>query len=141
MTDEPCLCTTLRQAAHAATEIYDRALEPTGLKITMYRVLKRLAEAERPTITELARIVELDRSSLGRNLRVLQRMKLVKFSDSDDERAKVVSLTPLGTTTLEGARPLWRKAQAKMRASLGKDADAVYAVRAVVGEEAERLRA
>jgi DNA-binding MarR family transcriptional regulator len=141
MTDEPCLCTTLRQAAHAATEIYDRALEPTGLKITMYRVLKRLAEAERPTITELARIVELDRSSLGRNLRVLQRMKLVKFSDSDDERAKVVSLTPLGIATLEEARPLWRKAQAKMRASLGKDADAVYAVRAVVGEEAERLRA
>jgi DNA-binding MarR family transcriptional regulator len=141
MTDEPCFCTTLRQAAHAATEIYDRALEPTGLKITMYRVLKRLAEAERPTITELARIVELDRSSLGRNLRVLQRMKLVRFSDSDDERAKVVSLTPLGTATLDEARPLWRKAQAKMRASLGKDADAVYAVRAVVGEEAERLRA
>jgi DNA-binding MarR family transcriptional regulator len=141
MTDEPCLCTTLRQAAHAATEIYDRALEPTGLKITMYRVIKRLADADKPTITELARIVDLDRSSLGRNLRVLQRMKLVKFTDAEDERAKVVVLTPLGHATLEEARPLWRKAQAKMRASLGKEADSVYAVQSVVAKELDRLRA
>src|ERR1700741_2689109 len=100
MSDDPCLCTSLRQAAHLATEIYDRALEPTGLKITMYRVLRRLSEADQPTISELARIVELDRSSLGRNRRVLQRMKLVKFSGGWDERAKVVSLTPFGHVTL-----------------------------------------
>ncbi|MBY0381676.1 MAG: MarR family winged helix-turn-helix transcriptional regulator [Xanthobacteraceae bacterium] len=141
MSDDPCICTSLRQAAHLATEIYDQALEPSGLKITMFRVMRRLSEADQPTISELARIVELDRSSLGRNLRVLQRMKLVRFSDGDDERAKVVSLTPLGVATLEDAKPLWRRAQARMRTMLGEGADTVYAVRASVGEEAARLRA
>ncbi|MBX9711369.1 MAG: MarR family transcriptional regulator [Xanthobacteraceae bacterium] len=139
MNDEPCFCTTLRQAAQAATEIYDRALEPSGLKITMYRVLRRLSEAERPTISELARIVELDRSSLGRNLRVLQRARLVKFGDGDDERSTIVSLTPQGRDALETARPLWRKAQARMRASLGTDADSVYSIRATVHANAEQL--
>lgn len=141
MSDDPCLCTSLRQAAHLATEIYDRALEPTGLKITMFRVLRRLSEADRPTISELAKIVELDRSSLGRNLRVLQRMKLVKFSDADDERARVVMLTPFGHITLEEAKPLWRKAQARMRAVLDGDADIIHALRTTFSEEAARQRA
>ena len=137
MTDEPCLCTTLRQAAQAATEIYDRALEPSGLKITMFRVLRRLSEADDPSISELARIVELDRSSLGRNLRVLQRAGLIKFADGEDERATIVSLTRQGHAALEAAKPLWRKAQARMRASLGHEMDSVYSIRAKVHADAE----
>jgi DNA-binding MarR family transcriptional regulator len=135
MTDEPCLCTTLRQAAQAATEAYDRALEPSGLKITMFRVLRRLSEAGKPTISELARIVELDRSSLGRNLRVLQRAKLVKFTEGDDERTTIVALTPQGRDALEIAKPLWRKAQAQMRAALGRETDTVYSIRDKVGAD------
>ena len=123
-----------------ATEAYDRALEPSGLKITMYRVLRRLSEAGKPTISELARIVELDRSSLGRNLRVLQRARLVKFAEGDDERTIIVTLTPQGREALEIARPLWRRVQAQMRAALGEEADAVYSIRAKVGADARQLQ-
>ncbi|HEY0219413.1 MAG TPA: helix-turn-helix domain-containing protein [Afipia sp.] len=135
MNDEPCLCTSLRQAAHTATEIYDRALETSGLKVTMFRVLRRLAEADRPTISALARIVDLDRSTLGRNLKVLERDGLIVFNEGEDERAKIVKLTPKGRAALEKAKPLWRKAQTKMRATLGKEKDSVLRILARVNAD------
>ncbi|RTL51867.1 MAG: MarR family transcriptional regulator [Bradyrhizobiaceae bacterium] len=133
MSDDPCLCTSLRQAAHAATEIYDRALEPSGLKITMFRVLRRLEGAEKPTISQLARIVDLDRSTLGRNLKILERDGLITFCEGEDERAKIVKLTSKGRAALEKARPLWRRVQAKMRAALGNEEKSVFRILARVG--------
>ncbi len=137
MNDEPCLCTSLRQAAHAATEMYDRALESSGLRVTMFRVLRRLEEADKPTISALARIVDLDRSTLGRNLKVLERDGLIAFSDGEDERAKIVKLTAKGKAALEKAKPLWRKAQARMRASLGREKDTVFRILARVNADTD----
>jgi DNA-binding MarR family transcriptional regulator len=139
MNSEPCLCTGLRQAAHAATEIYDRALEPSGLKITMFRVLRRLSEVDEPTISELARIVDLDRSSLGRNLKVLERQNLVRLTEGKDERSKVVRLTHKGSAALEKAMPLWAKAQARMKIVLGSNKTTVFDVLAKVNQEMQAI--
>lgn len=135
MDQETCLCTSLRQAAHATTEIYDRALASSGLKITMFRVLRRLSLAGEPTISELAHIVGLDRSSLGRNLKVLERDGLVRFTEGDDERSKLVRLTPKGRAALDKALPLWAQVQATLRSVLGRDKDAVLSILAKVGAE------
>jgi DNA-binding MarR family transcriptional regulator len=86
----------------------------------MYRLLKRAAEAGRPNISELSRIVGLDRSTLGRNLRVLERQNLIRFESAKDERARVVVLTPKGEAALAKARPLWREAQETMQLILGE---------------------
>jgi DNA-binding MarR family transcriptional regulator len=135
MTGDICLCTGLRQAAHAMTEIYDEALAPSGLKITMFRVIRRLSEAGAPTISELANIVGLDRSSLGRNLKVLEREKLVTFVGSTDERSKVVQLTSKGRKALETALPLWHGVQKRMKSTLGAEKDAVFRVLSIVEAE------
>jgi DNA-binding MarR family transcriptional regulator len=135
MTDDTCLCTGLRQAAHAITQIYDEALAPSGLKITMFRVIRRLSEAGEPTISELAKIVGLDRSSLGRNLKVLERDKLVTFVGGADERSKVVQLTAKGRKALEIALPLWRGVQKRMKSTLGAEKDAVVRVLAIMEAE------
>lgn len=137
MTDDTCLCTGLRQAAHAITQIYDTALAPSGLKITMFRVIRRLSEAGEPTISELAKIVGLDRSSLGRNLKVLERDRLVTFLGGTDERSKVVQLTARGRKALEIALPLWRGVQKRMKSTLGAEKDAVFRVLSIM--EAEML--
>jgi DNA-binding MarR family transcriptional regulator len=110
------------------TEIYDRALAPSGLKITMFRVLRRLSDAGSPTITELAELVELDRSSLSRNLKILERDGLVYFKGSDDERSKVVQLTPAGKAALKKALPLWLKVQARMKLEIGEEQDSILAI-------------
>jgi DNA-binding MarR family transcriptional regulator len=135
MTDDICLCTGLRQAAHAMTEIYDEALAPSGLKITMFRVIRRQSEAGEPTISELAGIVGLDRSSLGRNLKVLEREQLVTLIGGADERSKVVQLTDKGRKALKTALPLWRSVQQRMKSTLGAEQDAVFRVLSMVQAE------
>jgi DNA-binding MarR family transcriptional regulator len=117
------------------TAIYDEALAPSGLKITMFRVLRRLAEAQEPTITELAAIVDLDRSSLGRNLKVLERDGLVAFGGGEDERKKVVRLTTKGKAALAKAKPLWLGVQRRMKAKLSAEADALLRMMSVVRAE------
>jgi DNA-binding MarR family transcriptional regulator len=136
MNDDPCLCTGLRQAALAATQIYDEVLQPTGLKITMFRLLRRISEAGQPTISELARIVDLDRSTLGRNLKVLERLGHVQLAGGRDDRSKIVSLTARGKIRLEKALPLWTKAQRSMQSWLGDDKAAVYRILSKVNREA-----
>jgi DNA-binding MarR family transcriptional regulator len=138
MNDDRCLCTGLRQAALAATQIYDEALAPSGLKITMFRLLRRISEAGQPTISELARIVDLDRSTLGRNLKVLERLGLVQLAGGQDERSKVVSLTAKGRTKFEKALPLWAQAQRSMQSRLGDERAAVYRILSKLDREAVR---
>jgi DNA-binding MarR family transcriptional regulator len=136
MNDEVCLCTGLRQAAHAMTEIYDEALAPSGLKITMFRVIRRLSEAGEPTISDLAKIVALNRSSLGRNLKVLEREQLVTFVGGEDERSKVVQLTRKGKVALTTAMPLWMDVQTRMKSKLKAEQDAIVRVLSIVSAEA-----
>ena len=114
MENGPCLCTALRQAALASTAHYDQVLAPSGLKVTMYRLLKNLHALDRPNISHLAERVGLDRSTLGRNVRVLERDGFVARVGSDDERERLIALTTKGRNALEQARPLWAKAQRQM---------------------------
>ena len=125
MNTDDCLCTALRRAALASTALYDEALAPTGLKVTMYRLLKKAAEGEPPSISELARRMGLDRSTLGRNVRVLEREGLVVLRPANaDGRERTVALTAGGRSALEAAVPLWRRAQRDMRARIGgRDAE------------------
>jgi DNA-binding MarR family transcriptional regulator len=135
MINDTCLCTALRQAAHAMTAIYDEALSPSGLKITMFRVVRRLSEAGEPTITELAAIVDLDRSSLGRNLKILERDGFVALGGGEDERSKVVRLTRKGKAALARAKPLWLGVQRRMKAKLLTETDALLRTTSVVKAE------
>ncbi|HLW02521.1 MAG TPA: MarR family winged helix-turn-helix transcriptional regulator [Ktedonobacterales bacterium] len=117
----PCYCVTLRRASQAITELYDAALAPSGLKITQLSLL-RAVEREGPvSITALADAVYLDRTTLGRNLHVLEREGLVSLVPGFDLRERLVQLTDQGVATLEAAAPLWEQAQATVREALGKE--------------------
>lgn len=122
MTDK-CICTSLRQAAQASTALYDRMLAPSGLKVTMFRLLRRIEASPDVTITRLADLVGLDRSTLGRNLKVLERQGLLELPPHADARARSMVLTPAGKLALERAMPLWAKVQADIKAALGADLD------------------
>ena len=111
--DDRCICTALRQVAAQSTAYYDTMLAPSGLRVTMFRLLRRIEVVNSVTITELAEIVGLDRSTLGRNLRVLEKQSLIAIATKDDGRARRVSLTQTGREKLQQAVPLWREAQRK----------------------------
>jgi DNA-binding MarR family transcriptional regulator len=118
MLEVACLCTNLRRAARAITELYDAALAPSGLKVTQFSLMRAVDRLEAPSISEVAAATGLDRSTLGRNLRVLARDGLVGLGAGADERARLVSLTDKGRAALETAEPLWLEAQARAASAI-----------------------
>lgn len=116
----PCHCSTLRRASRALTALYDRALEPAQLTLPQFSLLRRIQRAGPASLTRLAQVVQLERTTLGRNLRPLEEAGLVESRASEtDARERVIALTPAGVQALDAAVPLWRKAQGKVEQHLG----------------------
>ncbi len=115
-----CHCTRLRRTAHALTRLYDAALAETGLTVTQFSLLRTISRLEQPYITTLAEATGLERSTLGRNLRPLERAGLIEFTAGDDGRTRLVRLSRAGRRTLGRAIPLWQHAQDQVHKSLGE---------------------
>ncbi|WP_113890970.1 MarR family winged helix-turn-helix transcriptional regulator [Roseiarcus fermentans] len=115
----PCYCAALRAAARKTTALYDGALAPAGIGVAQFSLMRRIKSVGTVSLTELARLAELDRSTVGRNVKVLARMGLVAEIPADDQRETAVAVTEAGRQTLRRARPLWEAAQARIEAALG----------------------
>ncbi|HEX4204416.1 MAG TPA: MarR family winged helix-turn-helix transcriptional regulator [Ktedonobacteraceae bacterium] len=117
-----CHCITLRYAAQTLTEVYDRVLAPGGLKVTQYVLLESILQGEaEQSMTDLAAKLGSDRSTIGRNVRVLSRDGLVSLSRGSDRREHTVHVTQKGRETVSLATPLWQKAQTAVVDTLGED--------------------
>jgi DNA-binding MarR family transcriptional regulator len=118
---ETCNCLAIRQAARQITQMYDVALAPVGLRTTQYSVLNRLDRLGPSSVQDLADALVLDRSTLGHNLRPLERNGFIRLAtDRDDRRTRRLELTASGKAKLESAGPLWRAAQARFESNYGK---------------------
>jgi DNA-binding MarR family transcriptional regulator len=106
-----CACFNTRKVARLLGQVYDRALEPSGLKNTQFTALSVAARQGPLSITELSRSMEIERTTLTRNLQVLERDGLVKLGAGVDGRSKTVIVTPKGRRRLQAALPLWADAQ------------------------------
>jgi DNA-binding MarR family transcriptional regulator len=128
-----CACFNTRKTARVLGQVYDRALEPSGLKNTQFTALAVAADYDGISITELSQAMEIERTTLTRNLKLLERDGLLKVGPGPDGRSKMVVLTPKGRRRLDAALPLWRAAQqrvlrefgAKRWESLQKELDAM----------------
>lgn len=118
MFDVACYCTQSRRLARWLTDAYDTALAPSGLKVTQFSLLRMAGRLETPTISALAEATGLERSTLGRNMKVLQKDGWVALSAGDDERTRVVTLTKAGHLAVQRALPLWEQAQAHVQSRL-----------------------
>jgi DNA-binding MarR family transcriptional regulator len=114
-----CACFSLRKAARAVTQRYDDALRPAGLRTTQFSLLALLRLAGPAPLTRLAEEAVMDRTTLGRNLKVLQRDGLVRVLPGEDARVREVEITRKGVTKLEETFPYWQRAQRSMARSLG----------------------
>jgi DNA-binding MarR family transcriptional regulator len=120
---EICNCAALRQAARRVTRFYDEALAPTGLGVNQFSILARLSSVGPSTIQDLARLLVMDRSTLGHLLRPLEKRGLVKLDVSEqDRRSCIVALTPAGKAAVAKARSRWAAAQRRFESAFGKDA-------------------
>ncbi len=116
-----CACFNLRKTARAITQLYDEALRPSGLRCTQFSLLIATTMLEPVTVTHLAEIVVMDRTTLARNLKPLEKMGLMGVEPGDDQRTRIVTLTTRGKEVLSKALPLWEKAQDRVVKGLGQE--------------------
>lgn len=115
-----CTCFAVRRAARHITQAYDGHLAPTGLRTTQYSLLNVLAATGSGSLAAVARSMGLDRTTLGRNLRPLERDGLVSITiDPEDRRGRLLLITPAGKEKLGEARICWTAAQAAFEARYG----------------------
>lgn len=119
-----CTCARLRRLTRRITAVYDRELAAEGLRVTQYSllsVLKRAAGADGMPVTELAARMDMDRTTLTRNLKPLIDQDYAALApDAQDRRVRRALLTPRGLQALEAARPHWLRAQQEVNRTLGE---------------------
>lgn len=104
------------------TAIYDAALAPVGLGVAQYGLLRKVERGGPLSLTDLSRLAELDRSTVGRNARVLAKAGLLQFDGGGDDRREArVALTDKGRDVLAQAATCWAGAQAHVEARVGAD--------------------
>ncbi len=120
----PCTCGSLRRASRRLSQLYDTALAPIGIKSTQYSILTEVERGSGGAVSmsELAAAMVMDRSTLGHNLRPLQRDELLVLRLSpEDRRKRRVELTKKGRTLLLQARRSWRRAETRFEKIFGKE--------------------
>jgi DNA-binding MarR family transcriptional regulator len=115
-----CACFNLRKTSRTITQFFDERLKPSGLIVTQFTVLVTVAIIKSGTINELAEILVMDRTTLTRNLKPLEREGWIKSEPGQDRRTRVISLTANGEATLAKALPLWKQAQYTVEETLGQ---------------------
>jgi DNA-binding MarR family transcriptional regulator len=119
-----CTCGSLRRASRRVSQFYDAALAPIGIKSTQFSILSEIERGslEGPvTRRELASVMVMDRSTLGHNLRPLQRDRLLALRlEREDRRKRYVELTARGRAVLRKARRVWRVAEGRFEKLFGR---------------------
>lgn len=109
-----CACNTARRLSRALTREYDRALKPSGLKSTQFMVLVGALLGRKTRVGTLAEHLGLERTTLTRNLALLERDGFVKTTQGSDARARIVNVSAKGRTAVLSALPLWKKVQKRV---------------------------
>lgn len=118
---EMCACSNLRKAARAVTQFFDARLAPSGLRSTQLGILATLHHLGPRKLSDLADILVMDRTTLTRNLRPLERRGFIKLDPGDDRRTRKVALTPEGGEAMSEAFPLWCEAQNEIAGRFGAE--------------------
>jgi len=117
-----CLCLASRRAARTITRGFDRHLRPHGLRATQFSLLAVLELGGQRSIGDLADTLGADRTTLTRNLALIEEQGLIRIRPGEDPRARIVAITSKGKSLLTRAFPAWREAQSALGAAIGSTA-------------------
>jgi DNA-binding MarR family transcriptional regulator len=117
-----CACDQLRRVTRGVTQVYDNAVVASGLKITQLPIFVGLASEGDLPLSALADALALDRTTLTRNLKVLEDRGLVRtYEHPDDARVRMVSITLDGSAMLTAALERWAKVQEFVEERFGRE--------------------
>src|SRR5258705_9770995 len=116
-----CFCLASRQAARRITRLYDSRMQPSGIRVTQFTILSQLMLRGEMPIGKLASILGMERTTLTRNLTLLEQQKWISSKAGDDPRSRMLAITGQGRGMVgRGVSPL-SKTQAEAGKTLGAD--------------------
>lgn len=120
-----CLATRVRQLSRIVTRIYDDAMRPLGITASQYTLLTQLASRDGITAVEIGHELDIEKSTLSRNLKRLLALGHLSMDPPAGRRGRGLHLTPKGQAVLKEAYPIWQDAQKRSTAAMGAESRAV----------------
>ncbi len=114
-----CTAFNLKKATRIVQNLFDEAFKPMGLEGTQYTVLGHIFVHGPISLTKLADLMHVDRTTLARNLAPLEKKEFIEIKQGSDRRAKIINITSGGKEVLSDALPLWKKTQEEIKTALG----------------------
>ncbi len=124
-TSETCLATRVRQLSRIVTRVYDDALRPLGITGSQYTLPAQLASRDGITAVEIGPDLDIEKSTLSRNLKRLLALGHIVMDPPAGRRGRGLHLTPKGQVVLKDAFPIWQDAQKRTVGAMGSDSRSV----------------
>ncbi len=125
-----CLVFRVRMLSRMITAIYDDALAGVGLKASQFNLLVTAVNREETRPAELAKFLEMDESTLSRNVERMCAKGWLRLQSDADRRSHLIKVTEKGSALIHKGYPAWRKAQEEVSRRLG--AENVAALKSVL---------
>jgi len=119
-----CFCLAARQAARKITRLYDSHMQGSGIRATQFTILSQLMLRGEMPVGKLAGFLGMERTTLTRNLALLETQKWISTKPGEDPRARVIAITAQGRGVVRRGFSYWAKAQAEAGKLLGADGEA-----------------
>jgi DNA-binding MarR family transcriptional regulator len=113
--ENACACATSRHIARLLTQLYDHFLRKAGVEAPQFALMVAIDKADRSHQSAIGRQCAMDRTTVSRNLKLLERKGWITSTRGRDRRERHVMLTRAGRKRLAAGRPEWRKAQNYLR--------------------------
>ena len=123
-----CFCLASRQAARKITRLYDSCMQPSGIRATQFTILSQLMLRGEMPVGKLAGILGMERTTLTRNLALLEGEKWLAIRPGEDPRARMIAITAPGRGIVRRVFPDWSRAQAQVGKLLGTSGQAALKV-------------
>lgn len=118
-----CLCTNIRKSSRNISRVYNEILKQSGVKITANQlsILVLLSEIKTASITDLSDQLKTERTTMTRNLKVLEKSKWIKICGGNDGRMKLININANGIKIIKKILPHWKKAEYVSKKLIGED--------------------
>ena len=123
-TSATCLATRVRQLSRIVTRLYDDAMRPLGITASQYTLLAQLASRDGITAVEIGHSLDIEKSTLSRNLKRLLVLGHIIMDPPAGRRGRGLHLTPKGQAILRDAYPIWQAAQLRTVGAMGAESRA-----------------
>ncbi len=120
-----CISTRVRQLSRIVTRVYDDAMRPLGITASQFTLLTQLAQQDGITAVEIGHSLDIEKSTLSRNLKRLLALGHITMDPPAGRRGRGLHLTPKGEMVIQQGFLVWREAQTRTIRVMGPESRSI----------------